>query len=151
MKKLLLIMIVLLSKICFAYDVVKAKQYYETSYTISSDLKLPKIDIVFEIKDRKLLEIAKVIAAEACGEGFDGMVRVANVINNRAKAWHKSHYEIVTQPKQFFGYTARNKNKLYNQCHIEAGTIAYALVTGNLPDYTKRAIVTGKQIGRAHV
>ncbi len=62
------------------------------------------------------IEVAKVICAEACGEGEIGMQAVSNVINNRAKVWNKSHYQIVIQRNQFFGYSANNKDKLYNQC-----------------------------------
>ena len=63
----------------------------------------------------KEIEVAKVICAEAVGEGKIGMLGVANVINNRMKLKKKSAYEIVTESKQFSGYTAKNKEKLFEQ------------------------------------
>lgn len=66
--------------------------------------------------DKETVEVAKVICAEACGEGYTGMYGVANVIANRAKLYNKTPYEIITQKNQFYGYTAKNKEKLFIQC-----------------------------------
>ncbi|MFA5049261.1 MAG: cell wall hydrolase [Patescibacteria group bacterium] len=84
------------------------------------------------------IEVAKVICAEACGEGEIGMQAVANVINNRAKLWNKSHYQIVIQQNQFFGYIANNKNKLYNQCKLYSLYIIDNI--DNIDDITNGAI-----------
>ena len=59
--------------------------------------------------------IAEVIAAEAAGEGERGLRAVACVIANRARAQHKTPYQIVTAKNQFYGYTAKNRHKLYLQ------------------------------------
>ena len=57
--------------------------------------------------------IAEVIAAEAAGEGERGLLAVACVIANRAKAQYKTPYQIVTAKNQFYGLTAKNRHKLY--------------------------------------
>ena len=49
------------------------------------------------------------------GEGCIGLYAVSNVIANRSKKWDKTPYEIVTQKNQFYGYTANNREELYNQ------------------------------------
>lgn len=97
-------------------------------------------ETVFEIRDPKYRLIAEVIAAEACGEGWEGMIRVANVIDNRAKAWHKTHYEIITQKSQFAGLKHPHRTKIYNQCDIDANTIAIHMLRGNLVDQTNGAL-----------
>lgn len=78
--------------------------------------------------------IAITIAAEACGEGARGMELVAMTIANRARAWQKTPYRVVTQPKQFYGYTASNRMRLYSQCRVTADQLADQLVSGNIND-----------------
>jgi len=82
--------------------------------------------------------VAKVIAAEACGEGSIGMQAVANTIANRSRLWNKTPYEVVTQKNQYFGYTAKNRDFLYTQCQEEADRVAMALKS--LPDITAGAL-----------
>ena len=68
--------------------------------------------------------VAAVIAAEACGEGEIGMAGVASVIKNRAIKWHKTPHQIVTQKNQFYGLTAKNRDRLYSQCKSTADRLA---------------------------
>ncbi len=60
--------------------------------------------------------VSSTISAEACSEGIVGMHAVANVIANRSKKYNKTPFEIVTQKNQFYGYTAKNRETLYEQC-----------------------------------
>lgn len=73
-------------------------------------------------------EVAKTIAAEACGEGRKGMLMVANVIANRVKAWGKTPLQVVSQRNQFYGFTASNRDRLYNQCREQADFLASQLM-----------------------
>lgn len=73
--------------------------------------------------------IARVIAAEACGEGERGMIMVAQVIASRARAWGKTPYQIVTAKNQFFGLTAKNSNRLYQDCQSVADRLATLIFT----------------------
>ena len=59
--------------------------------------------------------VASVICAEGVGEGFVGLYAISNVVKNRSIKWNKTPYEIVTQKNQFYGYTAENREELYNQ------------------------------------
>ncbi|HUS49292.1 MAG TPA: hypothetical protein VMZ91_03960 [Candidatus Paceibacterota bacterium] len=81
-------------------------------------------------------EIAKVLAAEACGNGRLGMWIVANTIDNRSKKWSISHFSVITQLNQYYGYTNKNKETLYDQCKEESEEIARFLITGELYDFT---------------
>lgn len=82
--------------------------------------------------------VASVIAAESCGEGRRGMLGVANVIANRAKRYKKDPYEIVIQKNQFYGYTSKNREKLYCQCRQYANYLAQNIM--KLDDITKGAL-----------
>ena len=88
--------------------------------------------------NKETIEIAKVLCAEACGEGKIGMIGVANTIANRAKKWHKTPYQIITQKNQYYGYTAKNKNLLYHQCKHIALPLAKNILT--LKDITNGAL-----------
>jgi spore germination cell wall hydrolase CwlJ-like protein len=82
--------------------------------------------------------IASVIAAEAANQGTTGMTAVACTIANRAKLYHKTPYEIVTQKNQYYGYTAKNRQRLYNQVKTHADYLAQNIM--QLQDITKGAI-----------
>ena len=82
--------------------------------------------------------IAKVIAAEACGDGFEGMKAVANVIRNRAIKRRQPLIVVVTQPKQFYGYTASNRDRLYSQCKKDADYLSQNIM--ELDDITNGAM-----------
>lgn len=84
--------------------------------------------------------IARVIAAEACGEGYRGMELVAMTILNRAKLREKTPYEIVTQKSQYYGLTASNSKRLYLLCKKDADEIVDQLVSGKLKDQLDGAI-----------
>ena len=84
--------------------------------------------------------IASVIAGEACGEGQKGMALIAEVIANRAKAWHKTPYKIVTAKNQFYALAAQNRAKLYSQCQFEANRLASAIFTGQTGQITRGAL-----------
>ena len=82
--------------------------------------------------------IAEVIAAEAAGEGERGLRAVACVIANRARAWNKTPYQIVTAKNQFYGYTAKNRHRLYLQVKPIADKLARNIM--RLPDITGGAL-----------
>ena len=84
--------------------------------------------------------VAQVIAAEACGEGQRGMELVAQVIRNRAQSWGKTAVQIVTAKNQFYGYTAKNKSKLYQQCRAQADETAKRMATDQLGNDTSGAL-----------
>jgi len=82
--------------------------------------------------------VASVICAEAVGEGHKGLYAVANVVANRSKVWHKTPYEIVTQKNQFYGYTSKNREELYNQGKDYCDYLTRNIL--ELDDITKGAI-----------
>ena len=82
--------------------------------------------------------IAEVIAAEAGGEGERGLLAVACVIANRARAQGKTPYQIVTAKNQFYGLTAKNRIKLYHQVKLIADRLARDIM--RLPDITGGAL-----------
>lgn len=82
--------------------------------------------------------LAKIISAEACGEGFIGMFAVSNVIKNRAIKYNLSPYLIAIQKNQFYGYTAKNRDKLFYQCQNPSLFLAKYLM--ELPDITDNAL-----------
>ncbi|MEK6897408.1 MAG: cell wall hydrolase [Nanoarchaeota archaeon] len=82
--------------------------------------------------------IAEVIAAEAAGEGERGLRAVACVIANRARAQHKTPYQIVTAKNQFYGLTAKNRIKLYHQVKLIADRLARDIM--KLKDITDGAL-----------
>ena len=94
----------------------------------------------------ELVMVAKVIAAESCDQGGTGMAAVANVIANRAKAWHKTPYQIVTAKNQFFGYTNKNRDLIYKGCKETAEYLAQNLMS--LPDITHGALYFRQPIER---
>lgn len=81
--------------------------------------------------------VAKVIAGEACGEGYKGMYAVACVIQNRAKIRNKSPYEIVTQKNQFA--SLHNPKLLLLYLPVIPITNYLSLRIGTLKDITKGA------------
>lgn len=81
-------------------------------------------------------EIAKVLAAEGASEGRRGMIAIANTMNNRAVDSGKSLMDVISEKNQYYGYTAKNKEKLYQQVKEEADKIADDLVEGRLQDIT---------------
>lgn len=58
-------------------------------------------------------EIAATIAAEAANQGEKGLYAVACTIKNRALAWNKTPYEIVSAKNQYYGFSAPNRLKRY--------------------------------------
>jgi spore germination cell wall hydrolase CwlJ-like protein len=87
--------------------------------------------------------IAEVIAAEAGGEGYQGMYAVACTIANRSRLWRKTPYEIVTQKNQYYGYTAKNRHKLYLQVKPIVDKLAREIM--RLKDITKGALYFRRQ------
>ena len=84
------------------------------------------------------------IVLEAGGEGYHGMVAVANVIDNRAKKSHTSHYKVVRKPMQFSALNGRTNHeviclakghKLWNV----AADIVDQMLAGELTDITSGA------------
>jgi spore germination cell wall hydrolase CwlJ-like protein len=82
--------------------------------------------------------VASVICAEAIGEKEIGMYAVSNVIANRARKWDMTPYEVVTQKNQFYGYTNKNKEELYNQGKEYCDYLAENIMT--LSDRTNKAL-----------
>lgn len=94
--------------------------------------------VSFARAEDKTQVIAEVIAAEAAGEGETGMRAVACVIANRAKAQGKTPFAIVTARNQFYGYTAKNRHKLYLWVKSVADKLAKEIMT--LKDITNGAL-----------
>jgi len=82
--------------------------------------------------------VSSVISAEACSEGEIGMYAVANVVSNRSKKYNMTPYEVVTQKNQFYGYTADNREELYNQCGKISDKLTVKIM--ELDDVTNGAI-----------
>ena len=82
--------------------------------------------------------VAVVIAAEAGGEGYTGMVMVANTIRNRAIRQHKTPLEVVRQRNQYYGLTAPGRWKCYAAVRKEADYLAANVL--KLPDKTGGAL-----------
>lgn len=81
-------------------------------------------------------EVAKTLAAEAAGEGKIGMHAVANTIKNRSANRKKQPIDIISQKNQYYGYTAKNRDKLYEQVKDIADDLAKKLLSGELEDIT---------------
>lgn len=81
--------------------------------------------------------IASVIAAEACGEGYDGMYAVACVIQNRMEKLNITAYQVVKQHDQFYGAISPNRWELYYNVKRIADNLAERI--GNLTDTTNGA------------
>lgn len=101
----------------------------------------PKLSILFvfcsiccagQAEETRIL--AETIAAEACSEGYEGLQAVANVIRNRAISQNKTPYQIITAKNQFYGYTNKNRTKIYKGCKKTADYLAENIM--NLPDIT---------------
>lgn len=82
--------------------------------------------------------VAITIAAEAAGEGPEGMLRVANTIRNRVIKYRMSPDEVVKQPNQYYGYTAKNRIILYNSVCKTADYLACNIMM--LEDKTRGAL-----------
>jgi spore germination cell wall hydrolase CwlJ-like protein len=87
----------------------------------------------------EMREVAKTIAAEAASEGEEGMLAVANVINNRAVKKGKTPYEIITAKNQFYGTTASNRDRLYKEVQPIVDKLAQMLYNKQLKDNTNGA------------
>lgn len=76
--------------------------------------KFDPADYVIEITEKELDLFVKTVWAEARGEGFNGMLAVAEVIVNRVKSersWGNSLTEVVHQRKQFSCWNQRDPNR----------------------------------------
>lgn len=90
--------------------------------------------------DTQAERIAQTLAAEAGGEGRQGLYAVACTIGNRARAWGLSPYQVVSQPHQYYGFTARNRVRLYATVRHDADEITALLLSGRLVDCTGGAL-----------
>ena len=82
--------------------------------------------------------VAITIAAEAANQGQIGMYAVACTIANRARAWHKTPYEIVSAKNQYYGFTAPNRLKRYAEVKEYADYLASNIM--DLEDNTGGAL-----------
>lgn len=95
--------------------------------------------------------VAEVIAAEACSEGFDGMKAVANTIANRSKHQSKTPYQIVTAKNQYYGYTNKNRHKIYLSCKSEADYLSVHLMElSDLTDGAEFFLLPGEPVRKWH-
>lgn len=95
--------------------------------------------------------VAQVIAAEACKDGEIGMHAVANTIANRVRSRKQNPTQIVTARNQYFGYTNKNREKIYKGCKQIADKLAENIM--NLNDITDGAeyfLLPGEKIRRWH-
>lgn len=97
--------------------------------------------------------VAVVLAAEACGEGEQGMRAVAGTILNRSLRRGISIERVVSEKNQYYGYTASNRHRLYAQCKGVADRVAAELKAGTLKDITGGAeyfLLPGEKIRSWH-
>ena len=81
-------------------------------------------------------ELAKIIAAESASLGTQGMMATAHVLNNRAGTSSTAYKEAIKK-NQFYGYTNKNKDKIYESVKPEALRIANLLYNKQLgEDFT---------------
>lgn len=92
----------------------------------------------YSMTDRE--QIAATIAAEACGEGVEGMRLVAETIRNRATASHKSFLSVVSAKGQYYGYSAKNRARLYRSVKRQADSIVDSMYAGTLGNKTKGSL-----------
>jgi spore germination cell wall hydrolase CwlJ-like protein len=81
-------------------------------------------------------EVGKTLAAEAAGEGEEGMLAVINVINNRSVKKGKTPFEIINEKNQFYGTTAKNRERLYQEVKPLADKLVEMLYNKQLKDNT---------------
>lgn len=97
----------------------------------------------FTLTDQDRQDLRKTIAAEAAGEGENGMIAVGNVIRNRAERRGKGLADVVREPKQFTGYEAPGEGALKilqdpdQVARIDR--IIDQMASGELPDITDGA------------
>lgn len=119
---------------------IKMLRHYTILATICSITLL--LFLIFcvtaKAQDHENQVVAEVIAAEAGGEGYQGMFAVACTIANRAKLWNKTPYQIVTQKNQYYGYTAKNRHLLYLRVCRTANQLAANILL--LSDVTNGAL-----------
>lgn len=99
--------------------------------------------LVLTIRDRVIYRekiVAKVISAEACSEGAQGMLGVASTIKNRMDQRSLSAYEIVTQPDQYYGLTNPNRDKIFEDSRCSNPSKWLAKNINELPDIVDGAI-----------
>ena len=82
--------------------------------------------------------VAKVISAEACGEGEIGMYLVGNTIKNRVMLDNKTPYQVVTARNQYAGLNNPNRDALYQRCNTFSNMLSIELMS--LPDLTDGAL-----------
>jgi spore germination cell wall hydrolase CwlJ-like protein len=88
---------------------------------------------VYEPRKGDVEALARLINAEAAGEGRECQEMVANVVVNRMMWYNATLKEIISKPKQFSGYNNSRYNSDYEPQHYK---IAYSVLKGNkvLPD-----------------
>lgn len=88
----------------------------------------------YNTQQYQTLIVAKTISAEACSAGPSVMFGVGSTIRNRMKLRNKTAYEIVTELNQYYGYTNKNRDKIFKdpKCSVPAKFIAKNINT--LPD-----------------
>ncbi len=91
-------------------------------------------------QNNKDIEVAKVICAEMCSEGDAVMYGVANTIKNRMIKYNKTAYEIITEKNQYYGYTNKNKNNIFQNKSCKETSIYLAKNINDLKDITKGAL-----------
>lgn len=113
---------------------------------VSSEIAAPFSMADAERRDK----IARTIVGEAAGEGYDGMMAVANVIKNRAMSgdYPVDPLDVVLQPNQFSAWNSISKggNNLVNidendPIYKQAAKIADLVFSGQLPDNTGGSVM----------
>ncbi len=84
--------------------------------------------------------IAEVLAAEAGGEGLEGLLLVAETIRNRSEKSGRSYFYEATKQNQYYGYTAKNRTLLYLRVKSLADKATDILFSGKLGDKTSGAL-----------
>lgn len=114
----------------------KAPQKNVTDSGVAPIQEMAKTVSATPEQQAEIEELAKIIAAESASLGERGMMATAHVINNRAGK-NSTPYKEATRKNQFYGYTNKNKDKIYQGVKEQALGIATKLYNGQLgEDFT---------------
>lgn len=111
------------------------------------------IKLQYDKIDGQKIEVAKVISAEMCSKGAIAMQGVANTIYNRMIKYNKTAFEIVVERNQYYGYTNKNKDKIFQNKNCQQISLQLTNNIENLIDITNGALyfrMEGEKIQEWH-
>jgi N-acetylmuramoyl-L-alanine amidase len=132
---------IILQILAFFYISYKICQYEKPIKEELLITEAPKPEVNYELEI-----LAKIVAAEALGESFQGKLAVASVVLNRveAKEFPNTIQEVIYQKNQFHGVSSPLFNRPNEDCYIaakralEGAIITEALFYANTDTATNR-------------